>query len=73
MVIIQKVVTTPISTTVYYDLLQCKSEDIYFKMQTDKGISEVFSSASTSNNIGDVSVVCFNGLSIKDNKYYLVP
>jgi hypothetical protein len=71
-VTIQKVVTTPISTTVYYDLSQSKSEDIYFKIQSEDGKLESYSSAFTSNQLGDVSFVRFNGLKFKDTKYYLV-
>ncbi|WP_445506877.1 DUF4179 domain-containing protein [Niallia sp. 03190] len=72
-VIIQKVVTTPISTTVYYDLSQSKSEDIYFNIQSEEGKEEGHRSGFTSNDVGAVSVVRFNGLSLKDNNYYLVP
>jgi len=72
-VTIDKVVSTPISTTVYYDLSQSKSEKIYFLIQSEEGKTEQFSEASTSNdNVGDVSYVRFNGFTFEDTKYYLV-
>lgn len=71
-VTIQKVVTTPISTTVYYDLSQSKSEDIYFKIQSKDGKLEPYSSAFTSNQLGDVSFVRFYGLKFEQTKYFLV-
>jgi hypothetical protein len=71
-VTIQKVVTTPISTTVYYDLSQSKSENVYFKIQSKDGILKPYSSAFTSNNLGDVSFVRFYGLKFEQTKYFLV-
>jgi hypothetical protein len=72
-VTIEKVVSTPISTTVYYDLSQSKSEKIYFLIQSEEGKTERFSEAFTSNdNVGDVSYVRFNGFTFENTKYYLV-
>ncbi len=36
-VTIQRVVTSPISTTVYYDLSDSQSEEIYFSIQSEDG------------------------------------
>jgi hypothetical protein len=71
-VTIQKVVTTPVSTTVYYDLSQSKSENVYFKIQSEDGILKPYSSAFTSNKLGDVSFVRFYGLKFDQTKYFLV-
>lgn len=72
-VTIEKVVSTPISTTVYYDLSQSKSENIYFRIKSEEGKTEQFSSTVTSNdNLGDVSFVRFNGFTFEDINYYLV-
>lgn len=71
-VTIQKVVTTPISTTVYYDLSEDASEDIRFKIRTEDGKLNTFSSAFNSNNLDDVSFARFNGLNLEETKYYLV-
>ncbi|WP_027408489.1 DUF4179 domain-containing protein [Anoxybacteroides tepidamans] len=71
-VTIQKVVATPISTTVYYDLSQSTSEDVYFKIQSADGALKTYSSAFTSNHAGDVSFVRFNGLTLEQTKYFLI-
>lgn len=71
-VTIQKVVTTPISTTVYYDLSQSSSEDIHFNIQSDDGTLETYSFSFTSNDVGDVSFTRFNGFELKEQRYYLV-
>ncbi len=71
-VTLQKVVSTPISTTVYYDLTQSTREDIYFNIQSEEGKLEIFSSAFTSNESGDISFTRFNGLELKELDYYLV-
>ena len=72
-VTIQRVVTSPISTTVYYDLSDSQSEEIYFSIQSEDGQVGTFSSAFTSNDTGDVSVIRFNGLQLGDQPYYLLP
>jgi hypothetical protein len=73
LVTIDKVVTTPISTTIYYDLSQSSSENIYFNIQTEDGKQkESHMSAFTSNKSGDVSVIRFNGLTMTDTKIFLI-
>lgn len=69
---IQKVVSTPISTTVYYDLTNSTREDIFVDIQVEDGKIEHFSNAFTSNDPGDVSYGRFNGLKLEDKKYFLV-
>jgi len=71
-VTIRKIVITPISTTVYYDLSKNASEDIHFKIKSEDGEIKTFSSSFNSNNSGDMSFARFNGLEFKDTKYYLV-
>lgn len=68
---INKVVSTPISTTVYYDLSKSKSENIYFNIQMESGAIEHFHSAYTSNKAGDLSYVRFDGLDLVDKPYFL--
>ena len=65
-------VTTPISTTVYYDLSKSTSEDIRLNILSVDDQLETFSFAFTSNDIGDVSFTWFNGFKWKDTQYYLV-
>jgi hypothetical protein len=73
-VTVEKVVTTPMSTTVYYDLSQSKSEDIYFDIQSEKNEKKVYpTTAFTSNEAGDVSTIRFEGLTLGDAKYFLIP
>lgn len=73
-VTIQRVVTTPISTTVYYDLTKSTSEDIRFIFQSEAGKKESFSESFNSNDhVGDVSFSRFMGFTFEaDTKYYLV-
>jgi hypothetical protein len=74
-VTIEKVVTTPMSTTVYYDLSKSKSESIYFDIQSEDGVQSAYEypmTAFTSNDLGDVSVIRFDGLTLGDTKYFLV-
>jgi hypothetical protein len=72
-VTIDKVVTTPISTTIYYDLSQSSSENIYFNIQTEDGKQkETHMSGFASNRPGDVSIIRFNGFTIKDTKLFLI-
>lgn len=71
-VVIQRVVSTPISTTVYYDLTEASSEAIQFRIEAEDGTSQTFSEAHTSTESGDVSYSRFNGFSLADQNYYLV-
>lgn len=69
---IQKVVVTPISTIVYYDLSKNASEDIHFKIKSEDGEIKTFSSAYNSNDDGDVSFARFNGFHLEDDHFQLV-
>lgn len=72
-IVVEKVVTTPISTTVYYDLSQSQSEDIDFVIQTAEGIVDVYRATSLrSNEPGDTSYIRFEGLAFEDALYFLV-
>lgn len=71
-VMIDKIVSTPISTTIYYDLSKSRSENIYFSIQNENGLIEkIHSSSFVSNEQGEVSTIRFNG-PLKDEKLYLV-
>lgn len=74
---IEKVVTTPISTTVYYDLSQSKREDIIIDIQSEDGIKSAYGEypmmAYMSTELGDVSHVRYDQLTLGgDTKYFLV-
>ncbi len=72
-IIIEKVVSTPISTTVYYDLSQSQSEDIDFDIQTAQGGVDIYrATAFRSTEPGDISYKRFEGLAFDDNQYFLV-
>jgi hypothetical protein len=68
---IEKVVTTPISTTVYYDLSQSSSEDIHFKILSKDGVVE-YNSSMNSNKPGDLSYTRFNGFTLEGQGYSLM-
>lgn len=71
-VTIQRVVSTPISTTIYYDLSQSNKEDIRFAIQSDHELN-IHSTSYNSNEAGEVSYARFNGLSLDEaSDYYLV-
>ncbi|WP_042458921.1 DUF4179 domain-containing protein [Neobacillus dielmonensis] len=72
LITIREVVTTPMSTTVYYDLSQSKSEDIHFKIESQAGVKGEFSSASNSNKPGDLSYSRFNGVTLENGEYFLM-
>lgn len=69
---IEKVVATPISTSVYYDLSEAHSESIYFDIEAEDGAAAAqrFIS-STSNTAGETSFAQFEKLDFGANKYYL--
>ncbi|TCT17507.1 uncharacterized protein DUF4179 [Melghiribacillus thermohalophilus] len=71
-VTIEKVVATPISTIVYYDLSKNASEDIRFKLKSEDGRVKTFSSAYSSNDEGDQSFVRFNGINVEEEQYDLM-
>lgn len=71
-VIIEKVVSTPISTTVYYDLSQSTSEDIAIHIKSEDGSIENFSSFSFKNNDpGEVSFKRYSGYEMTDTPHFL--
>ncbi|WP_246096916.1 DUF4179 domain-containing protein [Psychrobacillus soli] len=73
-VTIEKVVTTPMSTTVYYDLSQSKSESIYFDIRSEDGVQSEYKypvTAFVSNDLGDVSVIRYDGLTLGDSNHFL--
>lgn len=69
-VTIEKVVSTPISTTIYYDLSQSLSENIYFAIQSEDGVDQRFTTHHTS--LDQTSYGRFNGLTLTEKNYYLV-
>ncbi|WP_144613621.1 DUF4179 domain-containing protein [Bacillus cereus] len=70
---VKKVVSTPISTTVYYDVTQSTNEDIYFKIESESGKTYIFKEAFASNKEGDISFSRFDGINVSVGKYSLVP
>lgn len=71
-VTIQKVVSTPISTTIYYDLSQSEREDIRFAIQSEKEL-DIHSTSYNSNEVGEVSYARFNGVNLHESTdYFLV-
>ncbi|MBM7619332.1 hypothetical protein JOC95_001181 [Bacillus tianshenii] len=71
-VTIEKVVSTPISTAIYYDLTRSSTEDIYFSIKSADGTEVNGGSSFVSNEPGEVSTIRINGLSMNDEKYFLV-
>lgn len=69
-VTIERVVSTPISTTIYYDLSLASSENIYFTIQSEDGVQQRFSAGFTS--LDQQSFGRFNGLTLTENSYYLI-
>lgn len=72
-VTVKKVVSTPISTTVYYDVTQSENEDIYFKIESESGEAYTFKEAVISNKDGGISISRFDGINVAVGKYSLVP
>ncbi|MGF9766383.1 DUF4179 domain-containing protein [Bacillus albus] len=70
---VKKVVSTPISTTIYYDVTQSTNEDIYFKIESESGKTYIFKEAFASNKEGDISFSRFDGINVSVGKYSLVP
>lgn len=69
---IEKVVATPISTTVYYDLSEGHSENIYFAIETEDGaVADYATKSYTSNSEGEISFIRFEGLAFDNVNYYL--
>lgn len=69
---IEKVVATPISTSVYYDLSGAHSESIYFDIEAENGgVAAGRFMSSTSNTAGEMSFTQFEALDFDADKYYL--
>ncbi|PGM95794.1 DUF4179 domain-containing protein [Bacillus cereus] len=71
-VTVKKVVSTPISTTIYYDVTQSENEDIYFKIESESGEAYTFKEAFVSNKDGGISISRFDGINVAVGKYSLV-
>ncbi|MCQ6529410.1 DUF4179 domain-containing protein [Bacillus mycoides] len=72
-VTVNKVVSTPISTTIYYDVPQSTNEDIYFKIESESGEAHTFKEVVISNEDGGISFSRFDGINVAVGKYSLVP
>lgn len=72
-VTVNKVVSTPISTTIYYDVTQSTNEDVYFKIKSESGKAYIYKEAFVSNKGGDISFSRFDGINVSVGKYLLVP
>ncbi|KAB2454594.1 DUF4179 domain-containing protein [Bacillus sp. CH126_4D] len=70
---VKKVVSTPISTTIYYDVTQSTNEEIYFKIESESGKTYICTEAFASNKEGDISFSRFDGINVSVGKYSLVP
>ena len=71
-VTIEKVVSTPMSTTIYYDLSQTQSGGIYFSIQTEDGVEQTPTTTYTSNELDEISYGRINGFVLEETKYYLI-
>ena len=71
-VTIEKVVSTPISTTVYYDLSQTQSRNIYFSIQSEDGVEQTPTTTYTSDNLDEISYGRINGFVLEERVYYLL-
>ncbi|HGH7173110.1 TPA: DUF4179 domain-containing protein [Bacillus wiedmannii] len=72
-VTVKKIVSTPISTTIYYDVTQSANEDVYFKIESESGKTYMFKEGLVSNKEGDISYSRFDGINVSVGKYSLVP
>ncbi|MBK5425797.1 MULTISPECIES: DUF4179 domain-containing protein [Bacillus] len=72
-VTVKKVVSTPISTTIYYDVTQSANEGIYFKIESESGEAHIFKEVVISNKDGGISFSRFDGIDLAVGKYSLVP
>ncbi|CAM4417807.1 hypothetical protein BAMA_04170 [Bacillus manliponensis] len=71
-IVIEKVVVTPISTSIYYDATQSTHNPIYFKIVSENGEEQLFNEA-TFNDPGEISFSRFDSINIEQGKYSLVP
>ncbi len=72
-VTVKKVVFTPISTTIYYDVTESENENIYFKIESESGEVHTFKETVISNKDGGISFSRFDGINVAVGKYALVP
>lgn len=70
---IEKVVSTPLSTIVYFDLSQSKNADIAFEIQSNDGLQMTPNYSSKTTEEGKLSFSRFSELPISNNKYFLIP
>lgn len=70
---IEKVVSTPLSTIVYFDLSQSKNADISFEIQTEDGSQKTPDNGSRTNVEGRLSFNRFKEFPISNNKFFLIP
>lgn len=71
-VTIEKVVSTPMSTTIYYDLSQTQSEGVYFSIQNEDGLEQTPTTTYTSNDLDEISYGRINGFVLEETEYYLI-
>lgn len=70
---VKRVVSTPISTTLYYDLSHSKSEDIHFNIEAADGTTGEFPGSSyVSNEPGQTSFQRFEGLVLGDEELFII-
>ncbi|MFJ7735322.1 DUF4179 domain-containing protein [Lysinibacillus sp. NPDC097287] len=71
---VTKVVSTPISTTIYYHLAEKLSETVSFKIKTASGKTWRWNSGFTlDEEVDALSVNRFDALYLTEDKYYLIP
>ena len=71
---VTKVVSTPISTTIYYHLAKSSSETVSFKIKSTSGKAWRWNSGFTLGDEADaLSANRFDTLYLTEDKYYLVP
>ncbi|WP_335869460.1 DUF4179 domain-containing protein [Bacillus sp. 2205SS5-2] len=71
---VERIISTPISTTIYFDLTQSSREDIRFTIQTVDGeTAATYHSSYTSTEKGETSEIRFNGFTLENIPYYVVP
>ncbi|TDQ38304.1 DUF4179 domain-containing protein [Aureibacillus halotolerans] len=69
---IQKVVATPISTNVYFDLSDEATESLWIAVQLEDGTEKRVSTARTSNTTGDISNARFHGVPVDEGNLKLI-
>ena len=70
---VKRVVSTPISTTLYYDLSHGQSEDVHVNIEAADGTTDEFPGSSyVSNEPGQTSFQRFEGLVLADEEHFIV-